>query len=259
MEETLDIATYEQIATVLYHLMVNYNAIIDNYYNMFYNTEPVDITITLYGSDGTPRQYTIPNRAKDFNFIRNGEGSPEGVVSAPIGTVYQDTLNGVLYLKKIGTGNTGWDEVPSSSNIIEGSGSPEGAVSATKGTLYVDTASALLYIKGSNNSSLGWNKFSITGDALDKDLSNITSTGKTNITSYVMPDYSRITTPTGTYTATEDCFVIITGQSSAPSQVIVSGKSIQFYGSIQLLVGKGESVRNFSTGQLLVVPLKATS
>lgn len=42
---------------------------------------------------------------------RSGTGSPEGVVTAPVGTVYRDTAatNGaVLWVKQAGTGNTGW-------------------------------------------------------------------------------------------------------------------------------------------------------
>lgn len=37
-----------------------------------------------------------------------GSGSPEGVVSGRVGNLYTDTLNGKLYFKKSGTGNTGW-------------------------------------------------------------------------------------------------------------------------------------------------------
>ncbi len=35
-------------------------------------------------------------------------GSPEGVVSAGLGSLASDTTNGELYIKKTGTGNTGW-------------------------------------------------------------------------------------------------------------------------------------------------------
>lgn len=37
-----------------------------------------------------------------------GDGTPEGTVTAPVGSVYADTTNGVLYVKNTGTGNTGW-------------------------------------------------------------------------------------------------------------------------------------------------------
>ncbi len=44
----------------------------------------------------------------------NGTGSPEGVVTAPVGTYYTDTAitNGALrWAKKTGTGNTGWQVI----------------------------------------------------------------------------------------------------------------------------------------------------
>ena len=44
-----------------------------------------------------------------------GSGSPEGVITANIGTTYARTDGGVgstLYYKSSGTGNTGWTAVP---------------------------------------------------------------------------------------------------------------------------------------------------
>lgn len=43
--------------------------------------------------------------------VRAGEGSPEGVVTAPVGTLYRRRDGGAtttLYVKESGTGNTGW-------------------------------------------------------------------------------------------------------------------------------------------------------
>ena len=43
--------------------------------------------------------------------VLSGQGSPEGVVEAPVGTLYTRTDGGVgstLYVKQVGTGNTGW-------------------------------------------------------------------------------------------------------------------------------------------------------
>lgn len=37
-----------------------------------------------------------------------GTGSPEGVITAPVGTEYVDTAAGVKYIKTSGSGNTGW-------------------------------------------------------------------------------------------------------------------------------------------------------
>jgi hypothetical protein len=43
--------------------------------------------------------------------LRSGTGSPEGVVAAPVGTLYlrSDGSTGTtLYVKESGTGSTGW-------------------------------------------------------------------------------------------------------------------------------------------------------
>ncbi|MFK3965668.1 hypothetical protein ACI2KT_18890 [Ensifer adhaerens] len=40
--------------------------------------------------------------------LTSNAGTPEAVVSAPIGSICTDTTNGVAYMKKTGTGNTGW-------------------------------------------------------------------------------------------------------------------------------------------------------
>lgn len=37
-----------------------------------------------------------------------GTGSPEGVVTAPAGTVYYDTASGSFYVKGSGSGSVGW-------------------------------------------------------------------------------------------------------------------------------------------------------
>ena len=46
-----------------------------------------------------------------YSYYLRGEGSPEGVVSAGVGTLYINSLGGAtttLYVKETGTGNTGW-------------------------------------------------------------------------------------------------------------------------------------------------------
>jgi len=40
--------------------------------------------------------------------LTSNAGSPESVVAAPVGSICTDTANGVAYMKKTGTGNTGW-------------------------------------------------------------------------------------------------------------------------------------------------------
>ena len=60
----------------------------------------------FYGTDGTRRE----------KFIRGykGSGSPEGAVTAPVGSIYQrsdGSTNTSIYTKESGTGNTGWKGV----------------------------------------------------------------------------------------------------------------------------------------------------
>ena len=46
------------------------------------------------------------------SFIIRGTGSPEGVITAGVGSVYVDSSGGIgstLYIKESGTGNTGWN------------------------------------------------------------------------------------------------------------------------------------------------------
>lgn len=40
--------------------------------------------------------------------LKSGAGSPEGVTTAGVGAVYRDTTNGLIYVKRSGSGNTGW-------------------------------------------------------------------------------------------------------------------------------------------------------
>jgi len=40
--------------------------------------------------------------------IDRGSGTPESVVAAPVGSFYRDISNGEVYVKKTGSGNTGW-------------------------------------------------------------------------------------------------------------------------------------------------------
>ena len=174
----IDIATYEQISTMMTHLLTYYTQLALTYQEMFYDPEPKDITVQLYDADGNLVDYTIPNRAKDFNFIKNGEGSPEGVVSAEIGTTYQDTLNGKLYIKRAGTDNTGWYLIGSETGIREGYNNPEGFLVGSKGDLYKDKSHAALYIKLTETGNTGWQLISANTEGLaDTDLSNLTSVG----------------------------------------------------------------------------------
>jgi hypothetical protein len=71
-------------------------------------------TRVMMRRNGSAAQEIFPT----FNGVRliAGSGSPEGVVSAPVGTIYSRTDGGTgtsVYLKESGTGNTGWVAVAS--------------------------------------------------------------------------------------------------------------------------------------------------
>lgn len=48
------------------------------------------------------------------SLIRSNAGSPESVVTAPVGAICHDTTNGIIYVKETGTGNTGWTAIGAS-------------------------------------------------------------------------------------------------------------------------------------------------
>lgn len=174
----IEVATFEQIATLLSQLSTNYSNLAINYYDIFYNPVPQDVTIQLYDAAGVLKNYVIPNRAKDFRFVLNGKGSPEGSVSADVGTTYQDTLNGRFYIKQLGADNKGWVEIASSEDFIKDEGSPEGVIAKPTGTLYIDTSVGSLYIKTTGTGSTGWVELPKSGDFVNKDLSNISLEGE---------------------------------------------------------------------------------
>lgn len=61
-----------------------------------------------------PRVYLDPAGGTGGPFWAQGSGSPEGVLAAPAGSLYSNTAGGVattLYVKSVGTGNTGWTAV----------------------------------------------------------------------------------------------------------------------------------------------------
>jgi hypothetical protein len=139
-------------------------------YNFFYNTTPMDISLELYDSNGVLQTYVVPNRAKDLKYVTNGSGSPEGIVTADVGTVYSDTTNGVLYMKVLSSGsNTGWVVLATLNalqNILfQGTGTPEGNITASQGALYSDITSAELYIKTTLTGNTGWETFLRTNDS----------------------------------------------------------------------------------------------
>lgn len=61
-----------------------------------------------WGTDTTALLQAITNL---LVYVRSGTGTPEGVVTANVGSIYLRTDGGTsttLYVKESGTGNTGW-------------------------------------------------------------------------------------------------------------------------------------------------------
>lgn len=196
MAETdkITVPTYEQISIMLSKLATNYSNIAILFYDIFYNTTPMDVTLQMYDEAGVLQTYTIPNRAKDRANVLSGEGSPEGRVEGDKGVIYQDLQNGDLYIKIIAGGSAGWTKFVTSSEmqdiLIEGIGSPEEVVVADRGTLYVDKPGATLYIKGTTEGSTGWVMISANTESLaDRDLSNLSAEGERH---FAKPDFSNI-------------------------------------------------------------------
>lgn len=184
MADKITVPTYEQIEVILSKLATNYSNLAHVFYDVFYNTEPMDVTLQMFDEQGELKTYVIPNRAKDMQNIRNGEGSPEGLVGGSMGTLYQDLENAGLYIKETPDGNEGWVQLATEDYLddifLRGSGSPEGTVVAPKGVLYIDTNEANLYIKGSITGSTGWVLLAMDIDAsslANIDLSNLSPDG----------------------------------------------------------------------------------
>lgn len=178
----ISIPTFEQLSTMMSHLMTNYTSLATSFYKMFFDATPQDVDLKLYDSAGDLKEYKIPNRAKDFTYILNGEGSPENVVSANVGSIYQDTLNGDLYVKQFDTGVSGWVWIDPKKSIekgyVSGDNGPNGYLIREKGALYEDIARAVLYIKTTETGNDGWIPLNASTDLLANiDLSNLSVIG----------------------------------------------------------------------------------
>lgn len=156
-----------QIAVVLSQLVHNYNVLAQNWFKVFYDTTPDgNIQLTYFDEEGNLKPYTICNRAYDRTFRMHGEVPPEGEVSAPIGTIYQDTAHGAVYFKATQEGTdvspTGWQQLEPLNNFHSfGAGEPTEA--AEIGHLYTDTITGYLYM----NTLDGWQQVGATGFATE--------------------------------------------------------------------------------------------
>ena len=132
-DEIITTPTYSQIAQILSRLATNYSNLATVFYDVFYNTTPADVTFQMYDEAGNLQTFTIPNRAKDLQNLLSGEGAPESNVDGVKGTLYQDLLNGDLYIKETEDGSEGWNQVATKGYLqnifIQGNGDPNGVVS----------------------------------------------------------------------------------------------------------------------------------
>jgi hypothetical protein len=74
-----------------------------------YETNMTDFQNTIIDNQGLTQSPEY--RFKTGNGVFSGSGSPNSVVTAPIGSLYVNTTGTAgttLYVKESGTGNTGW-------------------------------------------------------------------------------------------------------------------------------------------------------
>lgn len=76
-----------------------------------FNSTTVREIISFVANGGTRAQIVFSLNGTAGSTITSGSGSPEGVLSAPVGSLYSRTDGGAgtsFYVKESGTGNTGW-------------------------------------------------------------------------------------------------------------------------------------------------------
>ena len=61
MADQITVPSFEQIETVLTKLATNYSNMAILFYDIFYNTTPMDVTFQMYDEAGELQTYTIPN------------------------------------------------------------------------------------------------------------------------------------------------------------------------------------------------------
>ena len=142
-------------------LQLNYTSLAEQFYNIFFNPVPMDVSLVFIDKKGEETEVTIPNRAKDQKYIMNGEGSPlSNLVSADIGTIYQDITTGEVYAK-YGVDSDNWTLLVSKNHlnsiIMQGYGDPNiSGVTASKGVIFVDTQNGFTYIQRGTTGNSNW-------------------------------------------------------------------------------------------------------
>ena len=110
-------ADIQIVAENLAELLTNTVDMASVFYDIFLNPNPMDVDLKMYDDNNQLITVTIPNRAKDRITPYMGSGSPEGVIAAPIGSTYVDTLTSTVYYKVSGESDDpyGWNAVLSQS------------------------------------------------------------------------------------------------------------------------------------------------
>ena len=105
------------VAENLAELLTNTVDMASVFYDIFLNPNPMLIHLKAFDKENELIDVTIPNRAMDRITPYTGEGSPEGKVAAPIGSVYVDTKSSTVYYKVSGNESDpfGWNAVISQS------------------------------------------------------------------------------------------------------------------------------------------------
>jgi len=98
----------KQIQSQLAVLETSYANMTRTYYDMFYNSTPMDITLKIYNDEGVLETITVPNRAKASTSTLTYAGSPSGVKSAALGTLLLDTTTGNLWYESLAYDVDGW-------------------------------------------------------------------------------------------------------------------------------------------------------
>ena len=104
-------ADIDVVAENLVELLTNTVDMAAVFYDIFLNPNPMDVSLKMFNDENKLITVTIPNRAKDRVTSYTGEGSPEGVVKAPMGSTYIDTLTSTIYYKVSGESDNpyGWN------------------------------------------------------------------------------------------------------------------------------------------------------
>lgn len=242
MVDQITVPTFEQIETILSKLATNYSNLAIIFYDIFYNTTPMDVTFQMYDEAGVLQTYTIPNRAKDMSNILSGSGSPQGDISATKGVLYQDLENGDLYIKLTSSGDTGWSKFVTGEEfenyLMSGIGSPEEVVVANRGTMFVDKVHAALYIKTTTEGNTGWALISANTENLaNRDLDNLTSIGEAH---FANPSLSNIN-PAG-----RALFDAKENTSNKVTSISASSTDTKFPSAKAVYTFVGESTSNFA-------------